>query len=120
MLTYLVSVSKVNLIEKALIKLFNFDGEILDIVERLKLYFGALNIVSALKTDAPLEKDIFLQVFEIINQSLQFFKKFSMFVLDSNNSVQERWKNYLINYSNSKVFSIYHDQIILIINSYFN
>lgn len=119
MLTYLVSVSKVNLIEKALIKLFEFDGEVLDIVERLKLYFGALNIVSALKTDVPIEKDIFLQVFEIINQSFQFFKKFSMFVLDSNNNIQEKWKSYLVNYSNSKVFSIYHDQIVLIIDLYF-
>lgn len=119
MLTYLVSVAKVNLIEKALIKIFEFDGEILDLVERLKLYFGALNIVSALKTDVPIEKDIFLQAFEIIKQCFQFLKKFSMFVLDSSNNIQDKWKSYLVNYSNSKIFSAYHDQIILIINLYF-
>lgn len=118
-LSYLVSVSKVNLIERALTKLFEFDGDIFDIVERLKLYFGVLNVVSALKTEVPLKKDIFQEVFEIISQSFQFSKKFSMFVLDPNNSLLGKWKNYLINYSNAIVFSDYHDKIKLIIDLYF-
>lgn len=118
LLRYLISTTDENAIEKTIIRIFELDGILAGVVERLKLYFEVLNIVAEIKNDISINSDIFQTIFEIILQIIQFTRRFPMFIIDSNVNTSERFLKCLRNYASIKIFKNFHDKINMIIELY--